>query len=241
MLLLRQVGSFSSVSRRQALGSSPNGSCRNPEAFGYLDAILYSQLYNKVITKKNFQCRIIFLLVRCDTVQDRITYKSFNEIMKTIFPILVALAVLSPVGAAAQTMHKCVQDGKITFQSELCPATAKQDTLKSYGKAPALAPTVASGGAGSGASAPGFLVPSGEDNRVIEFMSTYRACADGVQIFRQEMAGRYDDWRLRNLEVVLRVKSDPQLRALYEQRVEAKRNGKAGMCRSVGLELRGKQ
>ena len=172
--------------------------------------------------------------------------------MKAIFLQVLTLVALSSGDVAAQTIFKCVQNGKITFQVESCTANAQQNMLRAGVNIPAsatpesyraaLAPvrSGASGGTGTNAPAPG-TVPSIEVSRTIEFMSTYRACADGVQIFRQEMAGLYDDWRLRNLEMVLRIQSDPQLKALYEQRIVAKRNGPAGMCRSVGLELRGKQ
>ena len=136
--------------------------------------------------------------------------------------ILCVLTVLVPTGAAAQTTYKCVQDGKTVYQAEPCPATAKQDTLKSQGGAPAAA-------------------KGAEVDRMIEFMSTYRACADGVKIWGQEMAGPYEEWRSRNSTMVSRIENDRQLQALYQQRVDDKRNGKAGMCRDVALELRGKK
>lgn len=141
--------------------------------------------------------------------------------MKKITATVAILAVFNPVAAIAQTMYKCVQDGKIAYQAEPCPASAKQDTLRLHGGAPAA---------------------NGEEiNRMIELMSTYRACADGVRIWGQEMAGPYEEWRSRNSEMVSRIENDRQLVALYQQRVDAKRNGKAGMCRDVALELRGKR
>lgn len=146
-----------------------------------------------------------------------------KETMKITTAILAVLAVHAPTGAAAQTMYKCVQGGKTVYQAEPCPATAKQDTLKSQGGAPA--PAAAAGA---------------EVNRMIEFMSTYRACADGIKIWGQEMAGPYEEWRSRNSAIVSRIENDRQLRALYQQRVDAKRDGKASMCREVALELRGK-
>jgi hypothetical protein len=74
---------------------------------------------------------------------------------------------------------------------------------------------------------------------MIEFMSAYRACADGIMIWREEMAGPYETWRKRNAVMVSRIENDKELRTRYEQRTDAKRNGKAGMCRDVALELRG--
>ena len=133
--------------------------------------------------------------------------------------LLSAIAALAIPAAEAQSMFKCVQDGKTVYQAQPCPEAAKQDTLR----VPAAPPTP----------------PSADIDRTIEFMSTYRACADGVTIWREEMAGPYETWRKRNSEMVSRIENDKQLRTRYEQRIDAKRNGKAGMCRDVALELRG--
>jgi hypothetical protein len=132
---------------------------------------------------------------------------------------LSAIAVFATTTTAAQTMFKCVQDGRTVYQAQPCPETAKQDTLKT-----AVTPP-------TGASA--------DIDSTIEFMSTYRACADAITVWGQEMAGPYEAWRSRNSAMVSRVENDRQLRASYQQRVDAKRNGKARMCRDVALELRG--
>jgi Domain of unknown function (DUF4124) len=145
-----------------------------------------------------------------------------KETIKMTAVILCVLTILVPTGTAAQTTYKCVQGGKTIYQAEPCPATATQDTLKSPGGAPAPAATAGA-----------------EVNRMIDFMSTYRACADGITIWGQEMAGPYEELRSRNSAMVSRIENDRQLQALYQQRVDAKRNGKAGMCREVALELRG--
>ena len=54
-------------------------------------------------------------------------------------------------------------------------------------------------------------------------------------------AGPYQDWRSRNLAAVTQIAKNTQLQARFQQLVSAKRNGKAGMCRDVALELRGKK
>lgn len=139
--------------------------------------------------------------------------------MKFPAALLFAIAGLAAPAAQAQSMFKCVQDGKTVYQAQPCPEAAKQDTLKVQAT-PATA-------------------PSADVDKTIEFMSTHRACADAITIWREEMAGPYEAWRKRNAGVVSRIENDRQLRTRYEQRVAAKRNGKAGMCRDVGLELRG--
>src|SRR5262245_26819217 len=106
--------------------------------------------------------------------------------MKTRTIILVVLAVLAPAGAVAQTMYKCVLDGKTVYQAEPCPKAAKQDTVK-----PPSAPAPAAKGGAAGAA-------TGADvDRTIELMSTYRACADSINVWGQEMERLYEDWRKR--------------------------------------------
>lgn len=138
-------------------------------------------------------------------------------------PALAFLALFACTGASAQTTYKCVQDGKTLYQAQPCPHEARQDTLRAKGTTTAGAALQA------------------ETDQAIEFMSTYRACADGVQAWGQEMAGPYENWRARNAKTVARIDASPQLQARYQEGVKAKRNGKAGMCRDVALELRGKK
>jgi len=61
--------------------------------------------------------------------------------MNTKTAILIVSLALAPAYVMAQTMYKCVQDGKTIYQSEPCPATAKQDALKLQSNAPAPAST----------------------------------------------------------------------------------------------------
>jgi hypothetical protein len=140
--------------------------------------------------------------------------------MKRSFAVLAATVALAAPWVQAQTMFKCVQDGKTVYQAQACPEAATQATLKAQ-------------------AAPAAAGSSADVERLIEFMSTYRACADAVTMWRQEMAQPYEAWRKRNAAAVSRIENDRQLSARLAQRVEAKRNGKAGMCRPVGLELRG--
>jgi hypothetical protein len=140
--------------------------------------------------------------------------------MTSIRALLALLALFASGGAAAQTTYKCVQDGKTMYQATPCPAEAKQDTLK---KGTTQATTAL----------------NADIDRTIDFTATYRA--DGVQVWGQEMAEPYAQWRTRNAKMVSRIESDGQLQAKYKAGVEARRNGKAGMCRDVALELRGKK
>ncbi|MEJ7806436.1 MAG: hypothetical protein WKG03_11025, partial [Telluria sp.] len=156
--------------------------------------------------------------------------------MKSRITMMCALALFSHSGASAQGLFKCVQDGKTAYQAEPCAVSAKQDTLKYSSRAPAA--SAATSAFPTGATQAGT---SPEVNRLVEFMSTYHACANAIQIWRQEMAGPYQDWRSRNVAAVTQIEKDTRLQARFQELVAAKRNGKAGMCRDVALELRGKK
>ncbi len=143
------------------------------------------------------------------------------------FVWLLSHFLVSPL--AAQTMYKCVQDGKNTYQTTPCPALAKQDISEIKVKTPSSGVTVASPDVGG----------NGDVERTLEFMSTYQACADGVKMFSDELSGYYQQWRLRNAAVVSRIEKDSALQAQFQKKLSVKRNGKAGMCRPIGLELRG--
>lgn len=132
--------------------------------------------------------------------------------------------------AFAQAMYKCVQSGHTTYQATPCPQQAKQNTLDLKLKTPSAASTAAT------SSGP---ANSPEVERTIEFMSTYQACAGVIKLFADEMSGPYEQWRVRNANMVARIEKDPALLAQIEKRTAVKRNGKAGICRPVGLELRG--
>ena len=141
---------------------------------------------------------------------------------RALLPLLAVVATLFSPASSAQTLYKCQQEGKTVYQGQPCPADAKQDTLR------AKATSVDAGRAA-------------DLDRTIDFMATYRVCADAVQVWGQEMAAPYADWRTRNAKMVSRVENDKQLQTRYEASVEAKRKGKPGMCRDVALELRGQK
>lgn len=138
--------------------------------------------------------------------------------MSKLGSVMFALAVFACADAAAgQQVFKCVQNGKTTIQAEPCPVDAKQGEVK----APAGPPAAA------------------DVSRAIEFMSSYRACADVVTIWGEEMSGYYEQWRKRNAAMVSHIESDRNLSAQYAQKVKDKHGGKTSMCREVALELRG--
>ena len=155
--------------------------------------------------------------------------------MKIIGAVMLALTICAPVGAMAQTVYKCVQDGKKIFQGVPCPVSAKQETLKA--QAAASSPGVGKSQAAA-ASAPG--AGSEEDVKsAIEIMSAYRACTEGSQYLKESMAATIQSWRYRNGPMVQRIESDSKLNAQLQERIEAKRNGMVSMCGRVSREMHG--
>lgn len=134
--------------------------------------------------------------------------------MKHLFA-LCCLTIMTGTSAAQAQMYKCVDGGHTTYQAIPCSKVASQQSLRVQN------------------------ISAKDIERTIEFMSTYQACADGMSIWRAEMSGLYGEWRNRNVAIVTRIEQDSQLREQLQERVEDKHNGKASMCRPVGLELRG--
>jgi hypothetical protein len=149
--------------------------------------------------------------------------------------LAAALAAASFAADAQYQMYKCIINGKTAYQAEPCPETATQGTVKAPPAGPAAAPKAAPGAkASAGATSRDPVI----DN-TIDFMATYRACADGVKTWGEEMGPLYQQWRSSNSNLVSRVENEPALQAQYQERVKAKHNGPAGMCGPVGRKLRG--
>jgi hypothetical protein len=141
-----------------------------------------------------------------------------------------ALACL-PFAAAAQTLYKCVLQGKTVYQDAPCPETAKQDLLQAPPPGPAKAATVKDA-AGKDVPAPKEPPPSDLDV-AIDVMAGYRACADAI--FEWEGAHRtaYEMWRMQNGAVISRIESDPEAQRKYSQKLQALQGGNVGTCTRV--------
>ena len=129
-------------------------------------------------------------------------------------------------------MYKCVQNGQTTYQATPCPVQAKQNTLELKLKTPTADASASSASSTSSTTGP-------EVDRTIEFISSYQACAGVVKMFADEMSLPYEQWRSRNASIISRIEKDPALMSQIEKKTAAKRVGKAGICRPIGLELRG--
>lgn len=149
--------------------------------------------------------------------------------------VFFVLAFGAIPAASAQSMFKCVQDGKTTYQADPCPDSAKQDTLKAPAASPPAVSSAPEASVKKPASVPADLAPK------IEFMATYQACAKASYMFRQEMEPLYEKWRAAHVSVIARIENDRRFLAHLQDLADSKRDGKAIMCRPIGLELRGKK
>jgi len=132
-----------------------------------------------------------------------------------------ALACL-PFTAAAQTLYKCVLQGKTVYQDSPCPESAKQDLLQAPPPGPAKAAV----------PAPKEPPPSDLD-MAIDVVAGYRACADAIFEWEGAHRSAYEMWRLQNGAVVSRIESDPEAQRKYSQKIQAFQGGTVRTCTNV--------
>jgi hypothetical protein len=148
-----------------------------------------------------------------------------------VLTIISALAIHQE--AAAQSMFKCVQDGKTTYQADPCPSAARQDTLKAPPSAPADEP--------SPEPAPMDRLAKPipwEIRRTIDLMSSHKVCAEAIQGWADKMAEPYASWAMANQARITRIENDRTFLALYNDQLELKRKGRTDICRDMGRDLR---
>ena len=141
-----------------------------------------------------------------------------------------ALACL-PSAAAAQTLYKCVLQGKTVYQDAPCPETAKQDLLQAPPPGPLKAATTKDP---SGKDVPAPKEPPPSDVDVaIDVMAGYRACADAIFEWEGAHRSAYETWRMQNGTLVSRVENDPQAQRKYAQKIQAFQGGTVRTCTNV--------
>jgi hypothetical protein len=141
-----------------------------------------------------------------------------------------ALACLA-LPAAAQTLYKCVLQGKTVYQDSPCPESAKQDLLQAPPPGPAKAATVKDA-SGKDVPAPKEPPPSDLD-MAIDVVAGYRACADAIFEWEGAHRSAYEMWRLQNGALVSRIESDPEAQRKYSQKAQAFRGGTVATCTHV--------
>ena len=139
------------------------------------------------------------------------------------FVAAACLVAALPVAAGAQTLYKCVLNGKTVYQAEPCPEEAKQKTLE----APKPGPTRSAAAQAAEDAEEGLNVVSG-----------YRACSDGIPDWGASRKADYDTWRAGHAALVARIESDPELQRRYREKMQANRYGTPEFCSKVAGMLR---
>jgi Domain of unknown function (DUF4124) len=132
----------------------------------------------------------------------------------TLRPVSLAI-FLSCVAPAvgAQTMFKCVLQGKTVYQQDPCPEAAKQDTLKAQSASPAGTPA--------------------DVDSAIEVMAGYQACSDAISEWNPTHAAAFHEWKSRNAGAVARVEKDKETQRRYVERLQANRGSTVRTCMNV--------
>ena len=149
----------------------------------------------------------------------------------TIRPAAAILLCFVAANAYAQTLYKCVLQGKTVYQDAPCPETAKQDLLQAPPPGPARAAATKDA---SGKDVPAAKEPPPSDLDIaIDVMAGYRACADAIFEWEGAHRSAYEMWRLQNGAVVSRVESDPEAQRKYSQKAQAFQGGTVSTCTNV--------
>ena len=132
--------------------------------------------------------------------------------------LAACVAALVPAAVNAQTLYKCVLNGKTVYQAEACPEEAKQHTLQAPKAGPTKSPAA----------------QAAEDTQTgLEIVSGFRACSDGVPEWGATNKAGYDAWRASNAALVTRIENEPALQERYRERMQTTRYGTPEMCSKI--------
>jgi hypothetical protein len=137
--------------------------------------------------------------------------------------LAACVAALLPAAANAQTLYKCVLNGKTVYQGEACPEEAKQHTLQ----APRAGPSKESAAQAAAEVETGLDIATG-----------FRACSDGIAEWGSMHAAHYDAWKARNAALAARIDSDPDMQRRYREKMQANRYGTPELCAKVAAMIR---
>jgi hypothetical protein len=154
------------------------------------------------------------------------------------------LAALAALPAPAQTLFKCVQDGKTVYQSEPCTGKATQSEIR----APAAAPEPAAPKDAKDAkdaktpetAKPGSKVSREEMEFIVDTFVGYTICSEADPGFAAQLATGFEGWKERNASTLERFNQDPEGPKLLDTRLQSERQrlqGDAGAARAARLEM----
>ncbi len=153
----------------------------------------------------------------------------------------IALAVTAFFATApqAQTLFKCVQDGKTIYQSEPCPSRSSQSEIRTR-PAPAEAPPPAKADPAAPAKPAANQVPKDERDFIVDTVAAYTSCMESDPGYGARLADGFEGWRQRFSENLDRFNKDPESTAALNARLQAdrlKQQGDPAVARSIRLEL----
>lgn len=137
--------------------------------------------------------------------------------------LAACMAAFLPAAASAQTLYKCVLNGKTVYQAEACPEEARQHTLQ----APKAGPSKESAAQAAADVEAGLDIATG-----------FRACSDGIAEWGPANGANYEAWKARNAALAARIDSDPDMQRRYRERMQANRYGTPELCAKVAAMIR---
>jgi hypothetical protein len=151
-------------------------------------------------------------------------------------------AALAAGPAPAQTLYKCVQDGKTVYQSEPCVGKASQSEIRPPASSrPAEAPAAP---AKDEKAAPDKAKPAGmsreEMEVIVDTFVGYTVCNEADPGFGAQLSTGFEGWKERNAASLQRFNADPEGARLLDARLQAERQrqqGDPGAARAARLEL----
>ena len=155
---------------------------------------------------------------------------------------LAVLAVLAAGPAPAQTLYKCVQDGKTVYQSEPCSGKAAQSELRAPSSAaPAAAPAAAEPAKpATDPAPPGRKVNQAEMEFIVDTFVGYTICSEADPGFAAQLATGFEGWKERNASTLERFNQDAEAGKVLDARLQQERlrlQGDAGAARAVRHEM----
>ncbi len=158
--------------------------------------------------------------------------------------IALAVTALFATAPQAQTLFKCVLDGKTVYQSEPCPSRASQSEIRARPApapgAPAEAPPLSKADPAGAAKPAANRVPKDERDFIVDTVAAYTLCMEGDPGYGARLADGYEGWRQRFSDNLDRFNRDPESRAALDARLQAdrlKQQGDPTLARSIRLEL----
>ncbi len=157
--------------------------------------------------------------------------------------IALAVTALFVTAPQAQTLFKCVQEGKTVYQSEPCPSRASQSEIRAPGAPPAATPEPAPDAKAAPAAAAktdAKRVPKDERDFIVDTVAAYTSCLEGEPGYAERLAAGFEGWRMRFSDNLDRFNQDPESTAALNARLAAdrvKQQGDPAVAKSIRLEL----